>query len=118
MIDRREEYDPARLLTRVALFFVGYLIVFVSVIIGLQIWKSGEANTESWAALTGLIGWATGTLGMIFSARYNASKDGEKKDAVIAQQSRTAAVIASGVAAQTPVPPAVQTDPKQPETPP
>lgn len=94
MIERREEYDPAILLTRAALSFVGVLIVFVCVIIGLQIWKTGEANTESWAALTGMIGWVTGTVSMIYNARYGTSKQAETKDAVIAQQSRTAAVIA------------------------
>lgn len=103
MIERREEYDPAILLTRAALSFVGVLIVFVCVIIGLQIWKTGEANTESWAALTGMIGWVTGTVSMIYNARYGTSKQAETKDAVIAQQSRTAAVIAgaTSVSAQT-----------------
>ena len=49
MEDRRisqEQYDPGRLLTLAALFFVGILIVFVAGIIGVQIWKSGDANVE------------------------------------------------------------------------
>lgn len=104
MEERRTEYDPAILLTRAALLFVGVLIVFVALIIGVQIWKSGEANTESWAALTGMIGWVTGTVSMIYNARYGTSKQAEVKDAVIAQQSKTAAVIAAttGGSAQTP----------------
>lgn len=106
MIERRDPYDAAPLLTRAALGFVGYLILFVSGIIGAQIWMFGEANTESWAALTGIIGWVLGTVGQIYNARYGSSKAGETKDAVIAQQSRTAEAIASGVTsgtAQTPI---------------
>ena len=102
MNDRRHEYDAAMLLTRSALIFVGYLIVFVSIIIGIQIAKSGEANTESWAALTGLIGWVTGTVSMIYNARYGTSKAGETKDAVIAQQSRMAEAIATSTSAGAP----------------
>ena len=100
MMDRREEYDPSKLLTRAAIFLVAALIFFVGLMICFQIYKTGEANTESWAALTGLIGWVTGTVSMIYNARYGTSKAGETKDAVIAQQSRTAAVIA-GAGTQT-----------------
>lgn len=95
MIDRREEYDPARLLTYAALIFVLILLIFVCAIIVAQIHKSGEANTESWSALTGLLGWVTGTVSMIYNSRYGTSKQAETKDAVIAQQSRTAATLAS-----------------------
>lgn len=101
MEDRRTEYDPSILLTRAALYFLGYLIVFISAIIGVQIWKSGEANTESWAALTGVVGFVTGIVAMIYNARYGTSKQSETKDAVIAQQSRTAEAIASGGSVQT-----------------
>jgi len=101
MDERRAEYDPARLLTWAALILVTGLIFFVGLMILLQIHKNGEANTESWAALTGIIGWVTGTVSMIYNARYGTSKQAETKDAVIAQQSRTAAVIA-GATAQTP----------------
>lgn len=104
MTDNRE-YDPAILLTRMALLFVGMLIFFVGLIIGWQIYKTGEANTESWAALTGLIGWVTGTVSMIYNARYGTSKQAETKDAVIAQQSRTAAVIAGSVSPSAPTAP-------------
>lgn len=111
MTDQRE-YDPAKLLTWAAILLVTALIFFVGLMILIQIYKNGEANTESWAALTGLIGWVTGTVSMIYNARYGTSKQSESKDAVIAQQSRTAAVIAG---AQTPTSPVVQTDPNQPE---
>ncbi len=92
MEERRAEYDPARLLTWAALLFVAGLIFFVGLIIGWQIFKTGEANTESWAALTGLIGWVTGTCSVIFNARYGTTKESARKDAVIAQQAQTAAV--------------------------
>lgn len=94
MKDRRSTYDPARVLTMAALAFVGLLIVFVCFIIGSQILKSGTANTESWAALTGLIGWATGVVGMIYSARYGTTQQSAAKDATIQQQAHTAAVVA------------------------
>lgn len=103
-MERRHDYDSAVLLTRSALFFLGYLIVFISVIIGAQIWKAGEANTESWAALTGIVGFVTGIVAMLYNARYGQTKAGETKDAVIAQQSRTAEAIASGAGAPTTIP--------------
>lgn len=89
---RPDGYDPARLLTLAALFFVGILIVFVAGIIGVQIWKVGEANTESWAALTGLIGWATSQVSIIFSNRFGSTQQSQTKDTTIAVQAHTAAV--------------------------
>ena len=111
-VPRIDEYDPGRLLTHAALFFVGILIVFVASIIGAQIWQSGEANTESWAALTGLIGWATSQVSIIFSNRFGTTQQSAKKDEVIAQQSRAATVLAT-VAAGTP---SVTPAPMNPET--
>lgn len=92
---RADDYDPGRLLTYAALFFVGVLIVFVSSIIGVQIWKSGEANTESWAALTGLIGWATSQVSIIFSNRFGTTQQAAKKDDVIARQANAVMAQAS-----------------------
>lgn len=122
MDDRHAEYDPAMLLTRAALIYVGAIIVFVCIIIAAQIWKTGEANTESWAALTGLIGWVTGIASVIFNARFGTSKQAETKDAVIAQQSRTAAVIAGATSTSAQTMPVtggtvtVAVDAAQPET--
>jgi len=89
------QYDPAILLTRASLAFVGVLIVFVAAIIGAQIWKGGEANTESWAALTGLIGWATSQVSIVFSNRFGTTQGSSRKDEVIAVQAQTAATIAA-----------------------
>ncbi len=105
-ISGQEQYDPGRLLTIAALLFVGILILFVSGIIGIQIWKSGEANTESWAALTGLIGWATSQVSIIYSNRYGTTQQSINKDAVIAQQARTAEAVAGVTTALAPTPPA------------
>ena len=100
------EWDPARTLTISALIFVGILILFVAAIIAIQMVKSGEANTESWAALTGLIGWATSQVSIVFSNRYGTTKQSNTKDAVIAQQARTAEAVAGVTTALAPTPPA------------
>ena len=104
MEDRREEYDPNRLLTRGALFFVGFLIVFVCFIIGIQILTKGTANTESWAALTGIIGWATAQAQVLYSNRFGSTLSNSKKDAAMtriaeAAPTATAAAVAATVAA-------------------
>lgn len=101
-----DQYDPAKLLTFAGLTFVLVLILFVSAIIGIQIAKSGEANTESWAALTGLIGWATGIVGMIYSNRYGTTQQSTNQAAVIAQQARAASALAQATTALAPTPPA------------
>ena len=105
-INGQEQYDPGRLLTLAALLFVGILILFVAGIIGMQIWKSGDANTESWAALTGLIGWATSQVSIIYSNRYGTTQQSVNKDAVIAQQARAAEAVAGATTALAPTPPA------------
>lgn len=95
-----EKYDPAHLLTIAALIFVGALIVFVASIIWVQIYNRGEANTESWAALTGLIGWATAQAQSIYNARYGTTQSAGAKDDTIRTLSQTAAVAANTVQAQ------------------
>ena len=97
-----DQYDPARLLTWAALAFVGILIIFVAAIIGIQIAKTGEANTESWAALTGLIGWATSQVSVIYSNRYGTTQQSTNQTAVIAQQARAATALAQATTALTP----------------
>ena len=104
-INGQEQYDPGRLLTFAALFFVGILIVFVAGITGVQLWKSGEANTESWAALTGLIGWATSQVSIIYSNRYGTTQQSANKDAIIARQAKAASDTAATAAAVPAEPP-------------
>ncbi len=110
-VNGHDQYDPARLLTVSALIFVGILILFVAGIIGAQIAQSGEANTESWAALTGLIGWATSQVSIIFSNRYGTTQQSTNQTAVIAQQARAATVLAQAAAAPAPTPPAAAEQP-------
>lgn len=110
-INGHDQYDPAKLLTFAGLTFVLVLIVFVCSIIGIQIAKSGEANTESWAALTGLIGWATGIVGMIYSNRYGTTQQSTNQTAVIAQQARAASALAQATTALAPTPPAAVDQP-------
>lgn len=97
-------YDPAPLLTHAALLFQGILILFVAGIIGIQIWAKGEANTESWAALTGLIGWSMGVNSGLYNNRFGSTAQSASKDSTIEQQARTAAVIAGAVPAAPPQP--------------
>ena len=104
-------YDPAKILTAAALLFVFILILFVAAIIGVQILKSGEANTESWAALTGLIGWATSQVSVLYSNRYGTTQQSVAKDMVIAQQARTASAVAAVTTALAPPPPAAVDSP-------
>ena len=92
----QSEYDPNALLTRAALIFVTILICFVCFIIGIQIFKSGEANTESWAALTGILGWTTAQAQMLYSNRFGSTRANSIKDATISTQAQIAA-IAAGV---------------------
>ena len=90
-----ELYDPGRLLTWSALVFVLILIAFVCLIIGAQIWKSGEANTESWAALTGIIGWATAQAQVLYNNRFGSTRANALKDATIATQAQAASTLAT-----------------------
>ncbi len=98
---RPAEYDPAPLLIRAGLTIVACLLTFTGVIIVLQILKAGEANTESWAAFTGLIGWATSQVSIIFSNRFGTTQQAAKKDELIAKQVTTAAAVAASVVAGT-----------------
>ncbi len=97
-----DQFDPAKVLTYGALFFLTVLIVFICVIISFQIWKTGDANTESWAAFVGIVGWCTGVVSGIYAHRFGTTQQSTAKDAVIQQQARTAAVVAAAVPAATP----------------
>ena len=85
-------YDPARSLTISIMGMVWLLILFTGGIIIAQIIDRGSANTESWAAFTGIIGWATAKAGDIFNNRFGSTKESADKNQTIAQQARTAAV--------------------------
>lgn len=79
--------DPAMLLTYASLGIVILLIVFVGAVAAVQIIKAGKADTEVWAALTGLIGWATAKSGSIYDYRFGTSRSSSAKDVIIGELS-------------------------------
>ena len=90
-----ERNDPAMLLTYASIGIVILLIVFVGAVAAVQIIKAGKADTEVWAALTGLIGWATAKSGSIYDYRFGTSRSSSAKDVIIGELSsrnRTPAV--------------------------
>ena len=82
-----ERNDPAMLLTYASLGIVILLIVFVGAVAAVQIIKAGKADTEVWAALTGLIGWATAKSGSIYDYRFGTSRSSSAKDVIIGELS-------------------------------
>lgn len=123
--DGTANYDPAKALTNSIMGMVWLLILFTGGIIAAQIIDRGSANTESWAAFTGIIGWATAKAGDIFNNRFGSSKESSDKNHTIAQQARTAAVAqdalldpAVTVKADKPLPRATLEDPAVPTVPP
>ena len=92
--DDKDVYDPAAILTRAALLFAFLLITFVCAIIVVQTLNTGEANTESWGALTAIIGWVTGVVGTIYANRFGSTQQSAAKDKTIAAQAATAVAAA------------------------
>jgi hypothetical protein len=78
-------YDPARTLTNSLLGMIWVLLVFTGAIIVAQILDHGNANTESWAAFTGLMGWVTGVNSTIINNRFGSTKASAEKDETIKQ---------------------------------
>ena len=84
-----ESTDMARPLLYGAFAVVGALIFLVGAVVAIQIFKSdGQVATEVWAALTGLIGWATAKAGSIYDYRFGTSRSSAAKDIVIGELSR------------------------------
>jgi hypothetical protein len=88
-------YDPARALTYAVLFGVIMLTSFVCAMIGLQVYEGKTVSTEAWAALTFIMGWLTSEAGGIYSNRFGSTQQSATKDATIAAQAQTAAVVAA-----------------------
>ena len=78
-----KEHDMALILMYGGLGVIGCLIVLVAGIIITQMISKGEADTQSWAALTGLIGWATAKVGSIYDYRFGSSRTSAAKDVII-----------------------------------
>lgn len=85
---RAEEYDMTPLLLRGAFLVVGSLIALVGAIVIVQVFKSESPDTATWSALTGLIGWATGTVTVIYAYRFGTTRQSAAKDVVIGELSR------------------------------
>ncbi len=108
----KEPYDPSRILTYCALLFVAGSILALSAIIGWQIYTDGEASTEWVGQLCLVIGWVLGKAGDIYNHTFGTTSQSQAKDATIATQARTAAVL-QGAAIPAPAP----SDPPTKETP-
>lgn len=80
-----DSMDMAGPLLYGGLFMVGLLLTFVCAIIGIQVVVDGEAATEMWAALTGLIGWATAQLSLIYGYRFGMSKTSNAQNILLAE---------------------------------
>lgn len=81
-------YDMAQPLLIGSFVLVACLIICVFAVIGVQMWKGSKVDTEVWAALTGLIGWATAKAGSIYDYRFGTSRSSAAKDVVIGELSR------------------------------
>jgi hypothetical protein len=85
---RAEEYDMTPLLLMGAFVVLGFLILLVGVIVGVQVYKNDSPDTATWSALTGLIGWATGTATGIYIYRFGTTRGSAAKDIVISELAR------------------------------
>jgi muramidase (phage lysozyme) len=85
---RLDEYDMAKPLLFGSMGVVLALIIFVGAVAVVQLVMTGEIKTEIWAALTGVIGWATAKVGSLFDYRFGTSRSSGAKDVVIGELSK------------------------------
>ncbi len=88
--DDNSDFDITVPLVYGALGVMGLLVMFVCAIIVVQVWKlpTHTPATEVWAALTGIIGWATGVGNTIFAFRFGSTRSSAAKDATISNIAR------------------------------
>ena len=89
---RSEEYDMTPILLIGAFVVLGLLILLVGGIVIAQVAKTDSPDTATWSALTGLIGWATGTGTVIYAYRFGTTRSSAAKDVVIGELSRRSKV--------------------------
>lgn len=84
------EKDMAPVLIYAGLGLLGLLVVFTFAVAIVQIamLSTRSPSTEVWAAITGLIGFATGVAATIFQYRFGTSKGSGAKDLLISEQLR------------------------------
>jgi hypothetical protein len=80
-----EDRDVGRLLIVGALVVMALLIAMIGAIVIIEMFRrpNGEASTQSWAALMGIIGTVTGVVVTIYSYRFGSSKTSSAKDVII-----------------------------------
>lgn len=100
----RPSYDPSRLLTYCAILLVFGAVAALTSIVAFQIVTTGEADNVWVAQLSAVIGWALGKAGDLYSHTFGTTAESSAKNQVIAQQTRTAAVIAGAAAPVQPAP--------------
>lgn len=82
---RDELHDTTNALLWGGIAFVGVLLVFVCGVIAMQVARGQNVGSEMWAALTGLIGWATAQMSVIYAYRFGSSRSSGAKDVVISE---------------------------------
>lgn len=85
---RIDPNDQGTVLIYGALVLIGALILFVCAVAGWQVVKTNSPTTEVWAAITGLIAFATGVVTTIYGYRFGSSRQSGAKDVLIAEMSR------------------------------
>jgi muramidase (phage lysozyme) len=85
---KSEPTDMALPLLYGSLGGVGFITLFVSAVILIQVIQGKPVGTELWAALTGLIGWITAKAGTIYDYRFGTSRGSAAKDVLIGELSR------------------------------
>lgn len=85
---KEEEYDMTKLLIGGAFAIFGVLLLILSSVIGVQLWKTGKVDTEVWAQFAGIIGAALGIVGTIYTYRFGSSRSSSAKDVVIGELTR------------------------------
>lgn len=83
--NRSDGYDMTPVLLFGALGVILLLILLVAFIVIWQVVDTGAADTASWAALMGLIGWATGVGTTIYFYRFGSTRNSSANQVAMAE---------------------------------
>jgi hypothetical protein len=78
-------WDMTKTLVWGMLLMMGFLLLFVAVIASWQTIMNNSPSTEVWAAVTGLIGFATGVSVTVYAFRFGYSRQSGAKDALLSE---------------------------------
>lgn len=81
----QDSWDMTKTLVWGMLVMMGFLLLFVAGIAGWQTYVNDAPSTEVWAAVTGLIGFATGIAVTVFAFRFGYSRQSGAKDALLSE---------------------------------